>query len=61
MSALIAELAKTIVTLLNGAAPGTFSQSFTAERRYLPQSELEDLQSVKVTVISAARTSTRGA
>ncbi len=46
--AVITDIADAVVAQLNA---GTFSQSFTAERAFLPVFELSDLKSVRVTVV----------
>ena len=48
MPASIVELADAVVGDLNGHA---FSQPFTAERSYLPRYRLEDLATIRVTVV----------
>jgi len=47
----IVELADTIVAELNGAVAGTFSQSFTAKRLYVPNFDLKDMKDLHVTVV----------
>lgn len=44
----IIDLADAIVTALNA---GTFSESFTAERGYLPTFDLPDMDTLRVTVV----------
>jgi len=44
----IADIADAIVAALNG---GSFSESFTAVRRYRPQYDLEDVKTLRVTVV----------
>ncbi len=51
---LITEIADAVTAELNAAAPGTFTQSFTAERKVLPFYELQDLLGLKVTVVPKA-------
>ena len=51
---LITTIADAVVTELNGAAPGTFDQSFTAERHYRPQFDLAELKTVRVSVVPKA-------
>ena len=46
--AVITDIAEAVVVQLNA---GTFSQSFTAERAFLPVFELSDLKNVRVTVV----------
>lgn len=46
--AVITDIADAVVAQLNA---GTFSQSFTAERAFLPVFELSDLKNVRVTVV----------
>ncbi|MBI1373351.1 MAG: hypothetical protein GC159_11525 [Phycisphaera sp.] len=48
---LVIDIADAVATELNNAAPGTFSQAFTAERQVLPIFELADLAELKVTVV----------
>lgn len=45
---LITTIADAVVTELNGAAPGTFAQAFTAARHYRPQFDLAELKTVRV-------------
>jgi len=49
--ALAIDIADAVVTELAG---GAFSQSFTPERRVLPEYELADLKDLRVTVVPAA-------
>jgi len=51
---LVTEIADAVAAELNAAAPGTFSESFTAERKVLPVHELKDLVDLKVTVVPKA-------
>lgn len=51
------KIAKGVVTHLGG---GTYSQTFTAVRAYVPQYELEDLDTLRVVVVAASDTFTRG-
>lgn len=46
--AIIAEIAEAVAAALND---GSFSQSFTAERAYLPVYELSELKETRVTVV----------
>jgi hypothetical protein len=39
------------VAEFGAAPPGTFSQSFTAQRRVLPEFEIKELAELKVTVV----------
>lgn len=48
MPAAIVQLAEAVVADLNAA---TFSQSFTAQRSYLPRWKLEELATIRVTVV----------
>jgi len=48
MPAAIVQLADAVVADLNAA---TFSQSFTAQRSYLPRWKLEELATIRVTVV----------
>jgi hypothetical protein len=50
MPARIIELADSVTAALNAA---TFSQSFTAERLYLPRFEAEELEQLRVSVVPA--------
>ena len=50
----ITDIADAVAAELNGADPGTFSEAFTAERRVLPQFDLEDLAGLKVSVVPKA-------
>ncbi len=47
----IIDIADAVAAELNAAPPETFSETFTAERRVLPDFELADLASLKVTVV----------
>ncbi len=49
--ALVTDIADAVVTELAG---GAFSQSFTPQRRVLPEYELADLKDLRVTVVPAA-------
>ena len=49
--AVITDIAEAVVVQMNG---GTFSQTFTAERAFLPVFELSDLKNVRVTVVPGA-------
>ena len=51
---LITTIADAIVTELNGAAPGTFAQAFTAARHYRPQFDLAELKTMRVSVVPKA-------
>ena len=51
---LIIEIADAVTAELNAAPPGTFTQSFTAERKVLPFYELQDLANLRVTVVPKA-------
>lgn len=53
MAAMIADIADAVVTALNNA---TLSQTFTAERSYVPLHELKDLADLKVTVVPTGLT-----
>ena len=46
--ALIIDIADAVVTALNG---GSFSQDFTAERRYVPRFDLKEMVNLHVTVV----------
>lgn len=45
------DIADAVAAELNAAEAGTFSESFTATRRVLPEFELEHLAALKVTVV----------
>ena len=47
----ITDIADGVVTTLNNAPGGTYSQSFTAVRKVLPVYELADLKNLTVTVV----------
>ena len=51
---LVVDIADAVVGELNAAPGGTFSQTFTAERKVLPVHELKDLADLKVTVVPKA-------
>ena len=51
---LVTDIADAVAAELNGADSGTFSEAFTAERRVLPQFDLEDLADLKVSVVPKA-------
>jgi hypothetical protein len=51
---LIIDIADAVTAELNAAAPGTFSQDFTALRKVLPAYELSELAELKVTVVPKA-------
>ncbi len=55
MSAAIVDIADAVVTALNGAS---LSQSFTAERAYVPVHELRDLFDLRVSVVMSGVTGT---
>lgn len=48
---LITAIADAIVADLNGAAAGTFAQTFTAARHYRPQFDLAELKTLRVSVV----------
>ena len=48
---LITSIADAVVTDLNGAAAGTFAQTFTAARHYRPQFDLAELKTLRVSVV----------
>lgn len=48
---LITGIADAVVAELNGAAPGTFGQAFTAVRGYRPQFDLAELKALRVSVV----------
>lgn len=48
---LVIDIADAVAAELNAAPPGTFSQSFTAQRRVLPEFDLEGLADLRVTVV----------
>ena len=45
------DIAGAVVAELNAAPAGTFSQTFTAVRAYLPQYDLKDMKDLHVTVV----------
>jgi hypothetical protein len=51
---ILTELADAVAYELNDAPSGTFSPTFTAERKVLPVHELKDLKDLKVTVVPKA-------
>lgn len=51
---LITTIADAVVTELNGASSGTFTQTFTAARHYRPQFDLAELKTVRVSVVPKA-------
>jgi len=51
---LVIDIADAVATELNAAAPGTFSEAFTADRKVLPAHELSNLADLKVTVVPKA-------
>ena len=48
---LVIDIADAVTGEINAAAPGTFSEAFTAERHVLPEFALADLKDLKVTVV----------
>jgi len=48
---LATDMADAVVATLNAAPAGTFSQWFSAQRRVLPEFDLEDLAQLKVSVV----------
>lgn len=48
---IITDIADAVTAEINAADPGTFSESFTAERKALPVYELAELSDLKVTVV----------
>ena len=48
---LVTTIADAVVAELNNAAPGTFSQTFTAARHYRPQFDLAELKTLRVSVV----------
>lgn len=52
MSSKVAAVAEAVKTALNLAPDGTFSQTFTAVRKYLPAADLQDLKDWQVTVVA---------
>ena len=48
---MVTTIADAVAAELNAAEQGTFSEDFTAERRVLPQFDLEDLAALLVTVV----------
>lgn len=55
MTARIVTIADALVTALNGAVAGTFSQSFTATKKYACDYELPDLATLRVDVYPLGR------
>jgi len=55
MAAVVLDIADAVVTALNAAS---LSQSFTAERAYVPIHELQDLADLKVSVVAASLSGT---
>ena len=51
MSENIFDISAAIVKDLNDAPAGTFSESFTAEMKIVPKYEIEDLKTLRVTVV----------
>jgi len=51
---LVTDIADAVAAEINTAAPGTFSQAFTAVRKVVPAYELEELTDLKVTVVPKA-------
>lgn len=51
MSSIIIDIADALVTSLNDAPGGTFSQAVTAERKYAPSFEIKDMKTLHVTVV----------
>lgn len=56
MAAVVVDIAEAIVAQLNG---GTFSQPFTAVRKYAPVFDLAEMDTLHVTVVPHADTETR--
>lgn len=54
MPSQVATLAQGVADALNGAPPGTFAQAFTAVRKYVPGTPLEELKDVVVLVVPKA-------
>ncbi len=48
---LVIDIADAVTAELNAAPPGTFTPSFTAMRRVLPEFDLADLADLKVSVV----------
>ncbi len=48
---LVIDIADAVTAELNAASPGTFTPSFTAVRRVLPEFDLADLADLKVSVV----------
>ena len=51
---MVTDIADAVAAELNGAESGTFSETFTAERRVLPEFDLEDLADLMVSVVPKA-------
>lgn len=54
MTAVLTQIADQAAAALNDAPAQTFGESFTAARSYLPEYELEQLATLKVTVVPGA-------
>ena len=51
---MVTDIADAVAAELNGAESGTFGEDFTAERRVLPEFDLEDLAALMVSVVPKA-------
>jgi hypothetical protein len=51
---LVTDIADAVASEINAADPGTFDQTFTAQRRVAPAYELAELTDLKVTVVPKA-------
>jgi len=51
---LVTDIAAAVAAEINAAAPGTFDQTFTAQRKVVPAYELSELADLKVTVVPKA-------
>jgi len=51
---LVTDIADAVAAEINAADPGTFDQTFAAQRKVVPAYELEELADLKVTVVPKA-------
>jgi hypothetical protein len=51
---LVTDIADAVAAEINAAAPGTFDQTFTAQRKVVPAYELSEMTDLKVTVVPKA-------
>lgn len=57
-ASLTVQIADEVTALLNGAASGTFTPTFTAARRFAPYFDLPDLAQMKVSVVPSSKDQT---